>query len=50
MRGGWFHSGDLAKMDEDGYFFIVDRKKDMIIRNGDQGDPSESNGGTHSYR
>jgi long-chain acyl-CoA synthetase len=34
MRGGWFHSGDLAKMDEDGYFFIVDRKKDMIIRGG----------------
>ncbi|MDX6603909.1 MAG: long-chain acyl-CoA synthetase [Solirubrobacterales bacterium] len=34
MRGGWFHSGDLARIDEDGYFFIVDRKKDMIIRGG----------------
>jgi long-chain acyl-CoA synthetase len=34
MRGGWFHSGDLARVDTDGYFFIVDRKKDMIIRNG----------------
>jgi long-chain acyl-CoA synthetase len=34
MRGGWFHSGDLARVDEEGYFFIVDRKKDMIIRNG----------------
>lgn len=34
MRGGWFHSGDLAKVDEDGCFFIVDRKKDMIIRGG----------------
>ena len=34
MRDGWFHSGDLAKVDEDGYFFIVDRKKDMIIRGG----------------
>jgi long-chain acyl-CoA synthetase len=31
---GWFHSGDLARMDEGGYFFIVDRKKDMIIRGG----------------
>jgi long-chain acyl-CoA synthetase len=34
MRGGWFHSGDMATVDEDGYFFIVDRKKDMIIRGG----------------
>ncbi|MEA2372369.1 MAG: long-chain acyl-CoA synthetase [Solirubrobacteraceae bacterium] len=31
---GWFRSGDLAIVDEDGYFFIVDRKKDMIIRGG----------------
>jgi long-chain acyl-CoA synthetase len=34
MRGGWFHSGDMARVDEDGYYFIVDRKKDMIIRSG----------------
>jgi long-chain acyl-CoA synthetase len=34
MRGGWFHSGDLARVDADGYFYIVDRKKDMIIRGG----------------
>jgi long-chain acyl-CoA synthetase len=32
--GGWFRTGDLARVDEDGYFFIVDRKKDMIIRGG----------------
>jgi long-chain acyl-CoA synthetase len=31
---GWFKTGDMAKVDEDGYFFIVDRKKDMIIRGG----------------
>jgi long-chain acyl-CoA synthetase len=34
MRGGWFHSGDLARRDEDGFYFIVDRKKDMINRSG----------------
>jgi long-chain acyl-CoA synthetase len=31
---GWFRTGDMATVDEDGYFFIVDRKKDMIIRGG----------------
>ncbi|MBI4233380.1 MAG: long-chain fatty acid--CoA ligase [Chloroflexi bacterium] len=30
IRDGWFYTGDLARMDEEGYFYIVDRKKDMI--------------------
>ncbi|MSP11866.1 MAG: long-chain fatty acid--CoA ligase [Chloroflexi bacterium] len=34
IKNGWFHSGDIGYMDEDSYFFIVDRKKDMIIRGG----------------
>ncbi|MFQ5641924.1 MAG: long-chain fatty acid--CoA ligase [bacterium] len=34
VRDDWFYSGDAAKMDEDGYFYIVDRIKDMILRGG----------------
>jgi len=34
IRDGWFSTGDVAHRDEDGFFFIVDRKKDMIIRGG----------------
>ena len=34
LRNGWLYTGDIAKMDEEGYFFIVDRKKDMIICGG----------------
>jgi acyl-CoA synthetase (AMP-forming)/AMP-acid ligase II len=33
--GGWFHSGDLVREDEDGYMYVVDRKKDMIISGGE---------------
>jgi fatty-acyl-CoA synthase/long-chain acyl-CoA synthetase len=35
FRGGWFHSGDLVRQDADGYFYVVDRKKDMIISGGE---------------
>ena len=38
---GWFHSGDVAYMDEDGYAYIVDRKKDMINVGGEKVFPSE---------
>jgi long-chain acyl-CoA synthetase len=34
IKEGWFSTGDIAQRDEDGYYFIVDRKKDMIIRGG----------------
>lgn len=35
FAGGWFHSGDLVRQDEDGYIWVVDRKKDMIISGGE---------------
>ncbi len=34
IKDGWFHTGDVARQDEEGFYFIVDRKKDLIIRGG----------------
>jgi fatty-acyl-CoA synthase len=41
MRGGWFHGGDLVRMDEEGFIYIVDRVKDMIISGGENIYPAE---------
>lgn len=41
FRGGWFHTGDIAYRDDDGFYFIVDRKSDMIIRGGENIYPRE---------
>ncbi|MCX8022606.1 MAG: long-chain fatty acid--CoA ligase [Syntrophorhabdaceae bacterium] len=41
IRDGWFYTGDLAMMDEDGYVYIVDRKKDMYISGGENVYPAE---------
>ncbi|MBE7163368.1 MAG: AMP-binding protein, partial [Williamsia herbipolensis] len=35
FAGGWFHSGDLVRVDDEGFVYVVDRKKDMIISGGE---------------
>jgi long-chain acyl-CoA synthetase len=41
FRNGWFHTGDIGYRDSDGFFYIVDRKSDMIIRGGENIYPRE---------
>lgn len=41
LRGGWMHTGDLARCDEDGYYWLVSRKKEIIIRGGSNVSPLE---------
>ena len=41
ITDGWFHTGDILQVDEDGYFFVVDRKKNMYISGGENVFPSE---------
>ncbi|MGD8561947.1 MAG: long-chain fatty acid--CoA ligase [Desulfarculaceae bacterium] len=41
LRGGWLHTGDLARVDDDGYYYLVDRAKDMYISGGENVYPAE---------
>jgi long-chain acyl-CoA synthetase len=49
MQGGWLHTGDIGYLDEDGYLFVVDRKKDMIIRGGENIFPAELEAILHTH-
>jgi fatty-acyl-CoA synthase len=41
LRGGWFHTGDVVRRDAEGYFFVIDRKKNMFISGGENVFPAE---------
>jgi fatty-acyl-CoA synthase len=49
LAGGWFHTGDLARQDEDGYYYIAGRAKDMIISGGENIYPAEVEAVLHTH-
>lgn len=49
LRGGWLHTGDIARQDEDGFIYLVDRKKDIIITGGENVFPVEVENQLHTH-
>jgi acyl-CoA synthetase (AMP-forming)/AMP-acid ligase II len=49
LRGGWLHTGDIARQDEDGFIYLVDRKKDVIITGGENVFPVEVENVLHTH-
>jgi long-chain acyl-CoA synthetase len=49
ITDGWLHTGDVARIDEDGFIYIVDRKKDMVLRGGENVYCAEVEAGVHQH-